>query len=357
MLKRSKLGFLFVFFAIAAVALFAAACGDDEETAGTPRAGATTPSAPREVFSFDMPWSQYNLILASLPAQVAIDKGFFEQEGLKPNILTTRGGGDTLQALLSTGAPMAMMSPGAEINAINQGQKLKIIWQSNKGGIVPLQGIVFCVKANSPVRSIQDLKGKKIAFTRPGSNTERLAKIMVQRAGLSESDATFISAGGIPEGVVLLDQGQVDVSTCAPEILATKKYNAGEWRPLWTAQDGYPGFVENWMVVKEDFARQNPDRVKAFFRAIQKAVDWIDKNKNSEELVQIAAKLFRIPAEDLSALRTRLKDYTDKAKQVWPLELDRQGLEASVRLSVDTGELDKLPDSYDRYIDTSFARP
>ncbi|HXG36287.1 MAG TPA: ABC transporter substrate-binding protein [Dehalococcoidia bacterium] len=341
--------FTVLFLTVAVLALLAVACGDDEEAA--PRTG--TPTGPRQVISFDMPWAQYGLISSSIPHAVALEKGFFEQEGLKPNFVPTRGGGDTLQALLSTNAPMAIISPGIAISAIEQGQKLKLVWQSNRGGVVEGQGFTFCVKNSSPIRSPKDLKGKSIAFTRPGANSELFAKHMVREAGLDpDKDVRLVAAGGLPEGLTLMDQGAVDVATCAPEILAALKRSAGEWRNIWEAQDDFPGFVEVWLAVKEDALTRNPELVKSYLRAIRNAVDWMDKNKDSEELVQLSAKLLRIPPEQIDALRARLKEYASAGfKKVFPIEFLDDALRSSVQVAVLTGELKEVPQDLSRYID------
>ncbi|HXG36075.1 MAG TPA: ABC transporter substrate-binding protein, partial [Dehalococcoidia bacterium] len=99
--NRKKFWPLAALAALVLISLALAACGDDEE-AGTP----TATQRPRETISFDLPLTQYVDIVANLPFAVAQEKGFFAEEGLRPNIIPTRGGGDAVRAIEASAAPL-----------------------------------------------------------------------------------------------------------------------------------------------------------------------------------------------------------------------------------------------------------
>ncbi len=53
---------------------------------------------------------------------------------------------------------------------------------------------------NSPIKSINDIKGKRLGFTNPGSTTQALTLLLVEKVGLKPGDVTMISTGGFGPG-------------------------------------------------------------------------------------------------------------------------------------------------------------
>jgi ABC-type taurine transport system substrate-binding protein len=73
------------------------------------------------------------------------------------------------------------------------------------------------IVAQPQIKTPAELKGKRIAITRRGSNPEYMAKAALQRFGLNaDRDITFIQAGGAPETVAVLHSGGAEAASIIP---------------------------------------------------------------------------------------------------------------------------------------------
>src|SRR5689334_13895837 len=137
--------------------------------------------------------SQYAILVPTLPYAVALEKGFFKEEGLDiDGIIQSHGGGTSVRNMLASDLPVAEMALTAAIAAYKQGIDVRIISDDAH----TIGELVWVAKKGSPVKTIADLKGKKAAFTSPRSVTEMIVKIVLKRHGLLDQTET-IAAGGI----------------------------------------------------------------------------------------------------------------------------------------------------------------
>jgi NitT/TauT family transport system substrate-binding protein len=84
---------------------------------------------------------------------------------------------------------------------------------------VPLiAGMVWAVKADSPIKTLADIKGHKIDYTNPKSTNQGLTAGLVAAAKLSLSDVETVKTGGFGEGVAALDLGLIDVAP-VPDLI------------------------------------------------------------------------------------------------------------------------------------------
>src|SRR5579872_6514919 len=95
-----------------------------------------------------------------LPYAVAMEKGFFKNNGVDVSgILTAAGGGTAVRNTLAGGIPFGEVSLAAAVQAINSGQKLIIIG----AGAQSVADQMWVVKKDSALTGIKDLIGKQIA--------------------------------------------------------------------------------------------------------------------------------------------------------------------------------------------------
>ena len=147
----------------------------------------------------------YGVSANGMPFGVALAKGYFKDEGINvTGLISSAGGGTSLRNMLAGGGvPYGEVNPGVIISAILQGADLKII----SDNVLTVAEFTWAVKPDSPIKTIKDLKGKKIGYTNPRSTSQALANMLLGIAGYKPEDAELVKTGGFGEGVAALDAG------------------------------------------------------------------------------------------------------------------------------------------------------
>jgi len=124
---------------------------------------------------------------AFLPAQVAVAKGFFRDENLEPLLIQMRSQ-VTVPALLS-GEVNYTLSFGNIIGSAMQGMPFKILAVLTDK---PLHSVV----GRPEIKTIADLRGKRIGTQRIGGSDHLAAEAILQAKGLDLKDVQFVTLGG-----------------------------------------------------------------------------------------------------------------------------------------------------------------
>src|SRR5438309_1234851 len=153
--------------------------------------------------------SNYGVSANGMPFGVALAKGYFKDEGLNiTGLIASAGGGTTLRNMLAGGGvPYGEVNPGVVVSAILQGADLKIV----SDNVLTVAEFVWAVKPNSPIKTMKDLKGRKMGYTNPRSTSQALDAMLVAGAGYKPDDAELVKTGGFGEGIAALDSGLVDM--------------------------------------------------------------------------------------------------------------------------------------------------
>ncbi|HYK65746.1 MAG TPA: ABC transporter substrate-binding protein, partial [Patescibacteria group bacterium] len=183
----------------------------------------------------DIAIANYGVAMNGMPFAIAISKGYFKEEGA-PNItgiMTDSGGGTTIRNLTAGDLLYGESSLAAVVSAIQSGADIKII--SEDASLVT--DICFVTMPNSPIKSINDIKGKRLGFTNPGSTTQALTLLLLEKTGLKPSDVTMTAAGGFGPGLTALENGGLDVMALTDPL--TSKYG-DKYRVVAWAKDLFP---------------------------------------------------------------------------------------------------------------------
>lgn len=146
-------------------------------------------------------------VAAGLPFFAAIDKGYFKEAGLDVEPLKFAGAQQVMEAMLSgrsDGSSNGTGSANLAIGEIAQPGLFKIFCTNPSNARHVLEQ--FLVPKDSPVKSVAELKGKRVA-SGPGIQNVTLAKTMLERAGAGPMSVTELPIG---QHVAALAAGQVD---------------------------------------------------------------------------------------------------------------------------------------------------
>src|SRR6201987_1010454 len=206
--------------------------------------------------------SNYAVSANGMPFGVAMAKGYFKDEGLNiTGLISSAGGGTTLRNMLAGGGvPYGEVNPGVVVSAVLAGADLKIV----SDNVLTVAEFVWAVKPDSPIKTIKDIKGRKIGYTNPRSTSQALANMLVQSAGLKPEDVELVKTGGFGEGIAALDAGLVDM-TPITEALWSKVRN--KYRAVVVASDVLPPLDNVVGVATDEMMTKRGDFLRAVSRA------------------------------------------------------------------------------------------
>jgi len=149
------------------------------------------------------------------------EQGLFKKAGIDLDITYTSGGSDTIQVAATGGVDIAMATgTTAVIGAFAHGAPVRSI----SGQFTGAPDLYWYVRADSPIKSMADMNGKTMGFSRPGSSTFVVSHLLAKRANVT---ANFVSAGEQSATRTMVMSGQLDAGwASAPngfDLLGDKK--------------------------------------------------------------------------------------------------------------------------------------
>lgn len=218
--------------------------------------------------AYDLAVSQYGRVTATLPWAVAMEKGYFADEGIKiDHIIAGMGGGTTLRNMLASDLPYGEVATSAAIAAIKAGIPIEIVNTASDN----IGEIALVVKPNSSVRNIHDLVGKSIGYTNPKSTSEMLDRLALHEAKLT-GKVRLVATGGFGGGLALLQSGGI---ATAPLIDPVLTLEPNKYRSIFRFASLIPRMTWLVGVTTRKFAKEHPDIVRKMIAIHRRAVDYI----------------------------------------------------------------------------------
>ncbi len=261
---------------------------------------------PARVAAEQIVVSNYGITTNGMPFAIAMEKGYFKEAGADvTGILSSDGGGTTIRNLLGGDLAYGEAAPSAVVTAIQQGADLRII----SGNVHTVAEFVWVAMPNSPINSLKDFKGKRIAYTNPRSTSQALVALLLEKAGLKESDVVPVKAGGFGPGLALLEHGEVDSAPAAEPLWSQRhgKYKAVIW-----VTEVLPPLSNVVGVTTAKAAATKPDFIRAVIKARRKAVEFM--YANPKEAARIIAKVWNIEPDVAESVITNLLNSEKKSR-------------------------------------------
>src|SRR5262249_46357204 len=137
------------------------------------------------------------------PASLGERAGTFRKHDLDLELLFTSGSGETMQAVIARSADIGGAAGTLGVmGAPAKGAPVRIIGAESTG-----EDSYWYVRADSPVKSMADMKGRTMAYSTSGSSTHSNALAFVE---LYKVDAKLIATGGFPATFTMVMSGQID---------------------------------------------------------------------------------------------------------------------------------------------------
>ena len=221
------------------------------------------------------------------PYAVAMQKGFFKQRGVDiTGVLTSTGGGTSVRNTLAGDLPYGEVALPAAIEAIRAGQPLKIVC----AGAESIADILWIAKPDSPMNSIQDIVGKKIGYTSPGSVTNMLILMAMKAQGIDPGKVTLVPAGGIGANLTAVLSGAIDAGMTGEPVWSQEKSKV---KPVfWTKDVLSPDMTQSVGIVTDELAKAGPEKIRAIIEGRREGVKFIEAHP--DEAADIVANTYNI---------------------------------------------------------------
>jgi ABC-type nitrate/sulfonate/bicarbonate transport system substrate-binding protein len=230
--------------------------------------------SPRFVYPADKIKFPYTPVgWESLSWFVAKEAGLYEKYGFDVELFFQGASSEIIQAMLAGEANLAGLAGPAVISNVIGGGEVIQVAALVKTFTIPLY-------SHPSIKTLADLKGKKVGVSRFGAVTHITALTVLQRAGLAK-DVTIVQTGGISESAAAISSGAVAAATVLPpQSLMLKEQGYRELVGLKELKELNIPFVENGLAVRRSFANKNPEAVKRFLRASLEGLKRVFEDRN-----------------------------------------------------------------------------
>jgi len=142
----------------------------------------------------------------SFPVFIAHEKGFFEKNGLKAEIIRINSEPTTYQALISGDIDATSGAPTGLVQSNIQG--VPVVSLGSWDNLVS-----YTMVTREKIDNLAQLRGKKIGINRLGGKSSLILRVMLEDAGLNTSkDVTLLQLGGSQERLAALIRGGIDAA-------------------------------------------------------------------------------------------------------------------------------------------------
>ncbi|HEX3792810.1 MAG TPA: ABC transporter substrate-binding protein [Pseudonocardiaceae bacterium] len=203
---------------------------------------------------------------------VAADDGIFKKHGLDVKLVRLNTSSQLVAALASNSVQIAVGVAQDSASAIMKGAKLKYVAMSE-----PHYNLEMWASPN--VSTIQDLKGKKIAISAPGSESDFGLTDLLTNNGMSRSDVTTEFVQGVPAEVAALESGAVSAILTQPPN-GTQSQQKGA---ILLAQLSNLDFPLGAYTVEDAYLSANRSVVHDFVQAEIESLQYLRTHKQETE--------------------------------------------------------------------------
>lgn len=279
----------------------------------------------QSTFKAEVTVTHWPLLMYAPPYQMALENGYFEEEGIKiNNIVGSSGGGTTVRNVVTGGLPFGEVATPAAVNAYDAGAPLSIIGSAtNSAGTIN-----WVAPKDADVTDITDLKGETVGFTSAGSVTQNTSALAVKQAdGISVDDVEFRAMGGVNEGLTAVSGGSIAAAANLDPVFSKQQAN-DQWQVVFWAKNYIDQFQQTSIIAGPDILENNPEVVKGYLRARSRGVDFI--RDNPDEAAEIFASYN--DGYEKQVMRQALKNvepdnyYTNNQFSVPGLKLIEEGM-------------------------------
>lgn len=242
---------------------------------------------------------------------------------LKQNVLKNYGKSYTLDMTFTRGTPEAaslLASGHADLgtlafstfattiakNAVPDG--LIIVSDNYQDGHAGNASNTFFVLDGSPIKTIADLKGKKVGVNAYGSAVDLVLRVVLKKNGLDPRRDLQVVEVNFPNMASAIREKRIDCGVLVIPFLAVESQKGG-LRPLFTGGDAFGPSSVIFQVANAKFAKEHPEVLRGFLADYVTGLNWYYDKANREKAIELVAAFTKSPKAVLDSYFATSRDY------------------------------------------------
>jgi ABC-type nitrate/sulfonate/bicarbonate transport system substrate-binding protein len=217
--------------------------------------GASAVAAGKQLESIKVSYPTFSASVA--PLMIAIDKGYYAEEGLKIEF-TQAGGGASTPSLIAGEVPYTTSS-GSAISAIISGAPLKVIYTTEDRPGYELW------TTDPDIKTVQDIKGKPVGIQTRGDTNEIAMNILLKNNNMPLNSVSYIAAGSEQNKLAALQSNQLPLVVIGASTAHQYVTSGGKGRMLLDLKKDVQ-MVYTGLATSDRELQQNRERTKRFLR-------------------------------------------------------------------------------------------
>jgi len=223
---------------------------------------------------------------AFVPADIGVQQGIFAKYGLEVEVLNL-GNSPRLHQAMTAGSVDFAMTSGADLAFVAKGEPARAI----AAFATDPRNISITTLADSPIKTVADLKGQRIAISGTGSVSEWLVRQMAIQESWGKDGVTPTPLGSNDANLAALRTHQVGAMIASVEA-ALQLESKGIGRIVTTMGKYAPRFHAHMMFVRKPLIDQNSALVDRFLKGFFASIAFMKANK--EKTSEIASQALHI---------------------------------------------------------------
>jgi NitT/TauT family transport system substrate-binding protein len=285
------------------------------------------------------------------PAVFKAPAGVLKHYGKTYTVTLERGAASSAQtvAMAAGQIDVAMFSPTSLALAVtNAGLNMRVIGDGVQDGVGDYRSQTLYVKVDSPIKTVNDLRGRTIGVNGVGSAGYTAIVGMLRKNGLDETrDVKFVEVS-FANQLPMQEDGKIDASTL-DDAQGAELVQAGKYRALFSAGQALGPTQFNFIVSTQEFLAKHHDAMLDMMEDYTRAMKWYMDPANRTQAMQIISVLAKRPPESLYYIFTKLDYYRDPDSTP-----NIAGIQTMIDFSNKIGFLKKRIDVAPQYVDLSF---
>jgi sulfonate transport system substrate-binding protein len=223
----------------------------------------------------------------------------------------TRGSPEAAQLLAAGQVDIATLSSPAFATVIAKNvvpDGISIIADIYQDGHPGNATNTFFVMKDSPIKSVADLKGKKVAINTFGAAVDLVLRVALKKAGLDPRRDVQIVEVTFANIAPAIREGRVDCGVLVIPFLPAEAAK-GDLRALFTGGDTLGPSSVIFQVATDKFIREQPEALRAYLEDFVQGLAWYYDPANREKAIELAAGLTKSPKDVLASYFLTPGDY------------------------------------------------